>query len=188
MSNLTRDLYIPLLDLNALKKVAGEEGGEGYDWARIDKSTIFALAFNPQEETYGYIDTANDTTEVRSYQPELPQEIILDNENPIYKYMHAFAFAMPTGSNAKVPCMLVTPSMETGKPTEGRVWDECIVSPGDLNTVDGKISFTLKLNGAIKVGTVANEDGKFNFSEVKAETIAGNIGASLPVSKPDYYD
>lgn len=178
--NLTRDLYIPLLDGDTIRKAIGQEPvGEDYDWTRIDKSTIFALAFNPQEETYGFIDTANDTTYTKSYQPELPQEIILDNENPLYKIMHEFCLAMPTGQNAKVPMLLVTPSMETGKPTEGRLWKECIVSPGELNTVDGKLSFTLKLNGEVTPGTVANEGGKFTFTETKKQSLAGMAGVVL---------
>lgn len=173
MANLTRDLYIPLLDGNTIKKAIGQEGGEGYDFVRIDKSTIFDLAFNPQEETYGFIDTANDTTYTKSYQPELPQEIILDNDNPLYKIMHDFCLAMPTGNNAKVPMLLVTPSMETGKPTVGRLWKECIVSPGDLNSVDGKLSFNLKLNGDVEIGTVTNSAGKFEFAPTSTMAAPG---------------
>lgn len=65
MANLTRDLFIPFVDANAMKRAAGQEveAEPGtYDWVRIDKSTIFSLAFNPQEETKGYIDAPNDTT------------------------------------------------------------------------------------------------------------------------------
>lgn len=176
MSNLTRDLYIPLVDANAIRKAIGEEAvGTGNDWVRIDKSTIFALAFNPQEETQGYIDTANDTTYVKSYQPELPQEIILDNDNPLYKLMHPFCMKMPTGSSAEVPTLLVMPNMDTGEATVGYKWEKAIVSPGELNTVDGKLSFTLKLNGNIDNGTVAFDDGKATFTDgTEVQTFSGN--------------
>lgn len=173
--NLTRDLYIPLIDANAIRKAIGEDiVGTGNDWVRIDKSTIFELSFNPQEETQGYIDTANDTTYVKSYQPELPQEIILDNSNELYKLMHPFCMKMPTGSSAEVPTLLVMPDMSTGKATAGYKWDKSIVSPGSLNTVDGKLSFTLKLNGKIDNGTVTFTDGKAVFSdEAEVQTFSG---------------
>lgn len=172
--NLTRDLFIPLVDANALRKAVGVEAvGEGNDWVRIDKSTIFELAFNPQEETQGYIDTANDTTYVKSYQVGLPQEIILDNENPLYKVMFPFCMKMPTGSSAVVPVLLVTPSMTTGEATDGHLWKDAIVSPGSLNTVDGKLTFELKLNGDKQEGTVSFEGGKATFSGTDSYSYSG---------------
>lgn len=183
MATLTRDLYIPLLDANSIRKAIGQEPTDSdYDWVRIDKSTIFALSFNPQEETYGFIDTANDTTYVKSYQPELPQEIILDNSNPLYTLLHPFCLMMPTGSNAEIPLLLVTPNMETGAATEGRIWKANIVSPGELNTVDGKLSFTNKMNGDQIVGTVTHDSGKIKFVEAEAAsvlTVAGNAGVAM---------
>lgn len=156
---LTRDLFIPLIDLN---KLTGSNE-DGYRWARIDKSTIFELSFNPQEETYGYIDSANDATQVNSYQPELPQEIVLDSENPIYSAMFDFAMRMPLGSDAVVPCLLAMPD-SSGKSTRGYLWAEAIVSPQALNTVDGLLTFTLKLNGTMQAGTVASDGGEFTFA------------------------
>lgn len=189
MATLTRDLYIPLLDANKLKKVVGVEVEEdGYDWVRIDKSTIFELSFNPQEETSGFIDTANDATYVKSYQPELPEEIILDNTNPLYKLMHDFCMAMPVGSSAEVPLLLVMPDMETGKPTVGRVWEQNIVSPGSLNTVDGKLSFSNKMNGDVKLGSVSYGDGKYNFTPTSAYSAPGILGAVAIQDQPTYND
>lgn len=157
---LTRDLFIPLIDENKLK---GNSGGT-YKWLRIDKSTVFALAFNPQEETYGYIDTPNDTTEITSYQPELPQEITLDKDNPLFAAMFDFCMKMPVGSDAVVPFLLVAPAADTGKPTAGYLWAEASISPGELNTVDGKLSFTVKLNGKKQDGTVSASDGAYTFA------------------------
>lgn len=167
--NLTRDLFIPLVDANALQKAVDPSfTGTGYDWTRIDKSTIFELAFNPQEETSGYIDTANDTTYIKSYQPELPQEIILDNSNPLYKVMLPFCMKMPTGSSAEIPVLLVLPDMTTGAATEGHLWAKAVVSPGALNTTDGKLSFTLKLNGDKQLGTVTFAAGEATFKPATA--------------------
>lgn len=172
MSNLTRNLFIPYVDANTLKKAVDPTAtGTGYDWTQIDKSTIFDLAFNPQEETNGYIDEANDTTYVKSYQPELPQEIILDSENPLFRVMYDFCMAMPTGGDAVCPVLLRTPDLDTSKATVGRVWEKAIVSPSNLQTVDGKLVFTLKLNGEVKLGTVTEADGKVTFSEDSAPEV-----------------
>lgn len=168
MANLTRNLFIPRVDANTIRKALGETVAEdaGFDWTRIDKSTIFDLAFNPQEETSGYIDEANDTTYVKSYQPELPQEIILDSSNPLFKLMFPFCMAMPTGGDAVVPVLLQVPNLDTAQPTDAYLWESALVSPTDLNTVDGKLSFSLKLNGDAKKGTVTiADDGTVTFVE-----------------------
>lgn len=171
MANLTRNLFIPYVDENTILKALGQEPtGTGYKWVQIDKSTIFDLAFNPQEETSGYIDEANDTTHVTSYQPELPQEIILDNTNPLFKIMFPFCMAMPTGGDAVVPVLLRTPDMETAKPTDGFVWENAIISPTDLATVDGKLNFSLKLNGDAKRGTVTDTAGEITFTPATEAT------------------
>ena len=157
---LTRDLFIPLLDRNKLVK----SEVEGYDWVRVDKSTVFALSFNPQEETFGYIDAPNDSTEVVSYQPELPQEIVLDSANPLYSAMFDFVMGMPLGSDAVVPCLLAMPSPADPNAVLGYLWDEALISPQELNTVDGKLTFTIKLNGVKKNGTVTAADGVYTFT------------------------
>lgn len=158
--NLTRNLFIPFVDAKKVRVALGETVTEtDYIWTQIDKSTIFDLAFNPQEETSGYIDMANDTTYVKSYQAELPQEIILDSDNPLFKIMFPFCMAMPTGGDAEVPVLLVVPDISTGQPVVGYMWEKAIVSPTDLNTVDGKLNFSLKLNGDAVKGTVEFTDG-----------------------------
>lgn len=158
---LTRNLFIPLIDKNKLTGTTSES----YAWVRVDKSTVFELSFNPQEETFGYIDAANDSTEVTSYQPELPQEIILDNENALYAAMFDFCMSLPVGSDAVVPCLLVMPDTSTGEATKGYLWKEATISPQSLNSVDGKLSFTMKLNGELTRGTVAASNGSFTFAE-----------------------
>lgn len=162
MAALTRDLFIPFVDTTF-----GAEPGT-YEWTRVDKSTIFELSYNPQEETYGYIDSANDTTYTKSYAPELPQEIVLDKDNQLYKKLFPWARKLPIGSSAVVPVMVVYPDVETGKATEADVWKEASISLGSLNTVDGKLSFTLKLNGEVTPGTVTESDGTWTFSPTPA--------------------
>lgn len=147
MAKLTRNLFIPMLDTS--------KGSVTPTWVPVDLSTVFELSFNPNTETYGYIKYANDTTETTSYSPQLPQEIVLDNTNPMFEFIYPLVMSMPTGSAAKVPCLLVEPDMETGQPTRGRLWKDAVIEPDTLNTVDGKVAFNINLNGDQVTGKVA---------------------------------
>lgn len=159
---LTRNLFVPFVD------VKKSTTGTGYQWVPIDLSTVFELAYNPQTETYSYICYANDSTEITSYQPSMEQEIVLESDNKLYQFMSKFMRDMPVGSDAKVPVMIAYPAADTGKMTEADVWDEAVISPGSLNSVDGKLTFTLQLNGTPKKGTVAVNDGTATFSPAGA--------------------
>lgn len=163
---LTRNLFIPCLDTSEKK--------DGSGFVPIDKSTVFELSFNPGEETYSYICDQNDTTEITSYAPELPQEIVLDSDNPLFAFVYPLLMGLPVGSAAVVPCLLIEPDMATGQPTKGRLWSEAVVSGDTLSTVDGKVSFKLKLNGDPKTGTVAitNESGKKKITFTAAAAAA----------------
>lgn len=145
MATLTRNLFIPCLDTSVAKDLSG--------FVPIDLSTIFELGWNPQEQTYAYICNKNDSTEVTGYQPELPQEIVLDSENPIYNFVHEFGMSFPVGSAAEVPVLIIEPD-EDAEPTVGRLWRHAIVSMQAMNTPEKKLTFTLKLNGEMENGTV----------------------------------
>ena len=146
---LTRDKFVPFVDTTR-----GAEKGT-YDWAPIDLSTVFEMAYNPTTNTVSYICYPNDTTELASYAPSMAQEIKIQKDNPIYDFMLAYMREMPTGSAAEVPVMLVYPDKTTGAPTEADVWDEAVLAPDTINTVDGKLTFTLNFNGDRKPGTVS---------------------------------
>ena len=157
MGKLTRDLYRPYLDVN--------QGDGDPEWVRIDKSTVFALEFNPEEETVGYIDSSNDTTEVSSYAPTMEQEIILDSDNEMYQFIEPFCMEMPTGSSAVVPVLLTEPDAAGGETYTGRVWYDATITPSSLDTVEGKLVFTLNLNGTQTVGTATfDDDGGVTFT------------------------
>lgn len=159
MAKLTRDKFIPLIDTTF-----GAEAGT-YELTRVDKSTIFDLAYNPTEETVGYIDSPNDSTQVTGYALELPQEIVLDNKNPLYsKLLPKIREAVRTGNPIKAPTATVYPDMETGEATDADMFDDATISPQNLNSVDGKLSFTIKLNGTPKPGTVDYSLGKWTYS------------------------
>ena len=76
---LKKHMCIPFLDTN-------KGASNTYTWARIDKSTIFALNANPQTETQDYICYEMPMTEIDHYEPELPQEIV---EKTREKYLDA---------------------------------------------------------------------------------------------------
>lgn len=147
----TRNLYVPCLDVNAL---AGTESTTPL-WKPIDLSTVFELAMNPNEETYAYIKDANDYSEITGYAMNMSQEIVMESTNPIYAAMRPFMMSMPTGSAAKVPVLIVMPDMTTNEATVGYMWADATVSPQAINSVDGKLTFNLNLNGTPQQGTVA---------------------------------
>lgn len=157
MAQLTKDLFQPWLDvtLGALPEQR---------FVRVDKSTVFELSWNPNTEDSDYIDQKNASTELKNYQPELPQEIVLDDTNPLYRFMDAFFEQMPTGSDCVVPFLLVKPDLATGQPTRGLYWPKAEVHPDTTNAVDGKLSFNIELNGDFQVGTAALTDGRMAFT------------------------
>ena len=156
MSKLTRDMYRPYIDVG--------QGTE--EWLRVNKSTIFELAFNPTTETVGYIDSANDTTELTGYAPTMEQEIILNDNNLMYQFLVGYCMSLPTGTDAYYPVMLTFPDAEGGGTYDAYVWKEASITPGSLNTVDGKLTATLNLNGDVTVGTATfGEAGAVTFAE-----------------------
>lgn len=143
---LTRNLFVPLIDTN--------KGSGTYHWVPIDLSTVFEFNYNPKTETVSYICTKADSTIITGYSPSMDQEIVLDSENPLYAFMDEFLNSYPVGTDAVVPVMIVRPALADGKPTVAQVWREATVQGGSLNSVDGKLSFTLALNGDPITGTV----------------------------------
>lgn len=146
-TKLTKNQFIPFLDVN--------KGSGTASWKRIDKSTVFSLNPNPQSETVDYICYEAPVEEIDHYEPELPQEIALYEGNPMYDFMFGLFYALPVGSAAKVPALICFAG------TNKKAWmvPDCVVQLGELNTVDGKLSFTLKLGGNIQKGTYTLTDG-----------------------------
>lgn len=144
---LTRNLYVPLIDVN-------KGAGETPKWVPIDLSTQFELSYGANTESKSYICYKNDSTEVTSYSPELPQEIVLDNTNPLYAFMDEYLHSFPVGSDAKIPFLFVRPAIDTGAATVGLMWEGATITGDTLNTVDGVLSFNIALNGDPVEGTV----------------------------------
>ena len=150
MAQLTRNLFVPLID--TLKGASAAE--DTYNWVPIDLSTQFELAYNPNTETKSYICYKNDTNEVTGYAPELPQEIALESDNPLYKFMDEYLNSFPVGSAAQLPFLFVRPDVEAPANNKALMWEKATVVGDTLNTVDGILSFTISLNGDPVEGTV----------------------------------
>lgn len=170
---LTRDMFPVLLNANA---ITGNTTTAGYDWARVDKSTTYELAWNPQTETYQYIDAANDSTEVTGFQTSMGQEIILDEKNRMYRLIDDYAWKFKTGSDTIIEVCLPRPYYDENGVLDktkwkAKVWKEASVVPDSLNTIDKKYAFTLNLNGDPTDGYVTkDENGKFVFTEGEIPT------------------
>lgn len=159
---ITKNHVIPFID------TSGTVGSTwNPTWKRIDKSTIFDLALNPQSESVDYISMESAIEEVSSYQPELPQEIALYRGNAIYDFVEKLCIDLPIGDSIKVPFLLVWPP-KTDKSMQAWQVKECRLLLSNYNSVDGKITFTLKLGGTIEKGTATISDGTPTFAAAEA--------------------
>lgn len=168
-SDFSRDKFIPLIDANFIRKMIGWdtiETEDGHAWARVDKSEQFSLELSPQTETKGYIDTANDTTRTVSYQVSQEQEIIIDGNNEVYALMYEYTMHFPVGSDAQVPNMLIMPSVTNPEVADAFLWEDAMLTPVSINTIDKKLTFTINYNGEYVRGTGAKgeESGRFEFT------------------------
>ena len=158
-TKITKDKVIPFLDISG---TINESGTWAPVWKRIDKSTIFDLSFNPQSTTEDYIAYETPIEEISGYQPELPQEIALYRGNAIYDYIEDLCYNLEVGDALRVPMMLLWPPKEDGAI---RAWQiqECRLLLSNYNSVDGKVTFTLKLGGTYDRGTATVKDGAPTF-------------------------
>ncbi len=152
LTKLRKTDFIPFLDTSATPNTP--------EWKRVDLSTIFSLNPNPQTTTLDYICYETPVEEIEKYQPELPQEIALFEGNPVYDFVFGKFYDLPVGTEAKVPLLICFGG------TAKKAWrvPEATLVLGELNTVDGKLSFTLKLSGDIERGTYKIEGGKPTFT------------------------
>lgn len=163
---LRKHLCIPFLQTGTTNG-SGSTGTTTPVWGRIDKSTIFALNPNPQTEQQDYICYETPVTIVDHYEPELPQEIVMNEGNPMYDFIFEKFYNLPVGEDCKVPCLLCFPTASTTAANR-KAWlvNDCVLVLGEMNTVDKKISFTLNLGGNISKGyyTIDSSTGAPTFS------------------------
>ena len=154
MTKLKRNQFIPFLD------VEKDTTLQACSWKRVDYSTIFEMTINEQEEEMDYILLENVVTEINSNHPDPLQEIASYEGNPIYDFMFEQFFKKPTGSDVKIPFLKCFGG------TAKKAW-RCVatITSKVLNTVDGKITFSIKLGGDIDKGTYTITEGVPTFSE-----------------------
>lgn len=157
---ITKDQVIPFLDTS---NTINSGSTWNPDWGRIDKSTIFDLAFNPQSTTEDYIAYETPIEEISGYQPELPQEIALYRGNKIYDYIENLVYDLEVGDALRVPMLLAFPPQADGTIRGWQIQD-CRLLLNNYNSVDGKITFTLKMGGTYERGTIKITDGKPVFT------------------------
>ena len=158
---ITKNKVIPFLDISD-----SANSGDGWvpQWKRIDKSTIFDLAFNPQSTTEDYIAYETAIEEISGYQPELPQEIALYRGNAVYDYVERLCYNLEVGDALRIPFLLCWPPEEDGTIKAWQV-KECRLLLSNYNSVEGKVTFTLKIGGDIERGTATVSDGVPVFSK-----------------------
>ena len=156
-TRLTKNQFIPFIDVS---DTINSGSSWAPSWKRIDYSTIFSLNPSPQTTTKDYICYEAPVEEIDSYKPELPQEIALYEGNPVYDFMFDKFYGLAKGANMRVPVLICFGG------TAKKAWQvkEATVTLGELNTVDGKLSFTLNLGGTIDKGTYSITDGAPKFS------------------------
>lgn len=151
----TKDLYLIFLD------TAKDLTFAANTWKLIDYSTLFAWATGEIEEDKDYICYANPVTEITGNKPELPQEIALYKGNPVYDFMVEEIKDMPIGESCKVPFLFCFPLAATLDALRG----VATITSKTLDTVAGKITFTIKTGGNIERGTYTITEGVPTFVE-----------------------
>lgn len=134
-------------------------------WARVRKSTVFELSFNPEIETQDFIDQQFPSDILKYYKPTMEQETMLEEGDELFDYMFSLMDSLPTGTQAVRPVLLVFP--KGAETPEGAfvAWKvDCTVSFTSYNPVEKKLSFSLSFAGDIQRGTAAFTAGAPTFT------------------------
>ena len=134
--------------------------GDIITWARIDKSTIFSLAVNPETVTNKYIDSELPQDTIKNYKPTIAQEIALIEGNKAFDFVFKMFYDLPVGTACIVPFLMCFGG------SQKLAWlTEATLVLGELNSVDRKITFTLNIGGTIQRGTFVVADGVPTFTK-----------------------
>lgn len=153
VTKLKKTQFIPFLDTTEDLTL------QSCTWKRIDKSTLMSISMNPQTETNEWIDSDIPEEEVTSNQPEIGQEIAIYQGNPIYDFLFAKFYDMPTGEECKVPFL------QCFGGTDKKAWRSIATIIFDsLDAVAGKLTFTIKLGGNVEKGTYTITEGTPTFT------------------------
>ena len=132
-------------------------------WVRVGKSTVFDYAFNPETETFDFIEDATPTELLKTYKPSMAQEIYLAEGDPAFDELFDMARGLPVGSDAVRPALIAYPKAGTAANSFLAMRAEATISFNNLNTVDRKLSFDLKFAN-IENGTATFAEGVPTFA------------------------
>lgn len=124
------------------------------DWKRDTKSTDFAIAYNPQSETYDFIADELPTTETTSFQPSIERTLYAYIGEPLYDYLILRARSFARGTDAETQIMIV---YQETSPTGENLADQFDVelSWGTDDMVAGTLAYTVNLKGTPTHGTAS---------------------------------
>ena len=150
VTKLTRDKAMPFLDK--------DKGASTPDWVRIGRSTIFKLDYNADTTDVDFIMFQTKQTELNAYKPGMDQEIALYEGDTCYDFLAPMAFALDV-ADSTVPLLLCFPG------TPKLAWlvpmNQIVFKNTDF--ANGKIEFTLNMNGDIQKGTYTVSAGVPTF-------------------------
>ena len=127
--------------------------------------TVFDLAFNPEVETLDFIDQQFPSDVLKYYKPTMEQETQLEEGDELFDYMFALMNALPTGSSAVRPVLLVFPKAAEGAAGAFVAWKvDCTVSFANYDAVEKKLSFSLAFAGDVAHGSAAFTAGAPTFT------------------------
>ena len=149
---LTKNMWIPFIDVS--------DGSGEPEWKRIDKSTIFDLQMNPEEESQDYISQEMPSTEIKNYAPSMDQEIATYKENPIYEFMQKKFYNCDLAHGKSLICF------PPNGADEKLAWliSDTTYSLTSINPVDGKLTWNMKFGGNITRGSYTVEAGVPTFT------------------------
>lgn len=150
---------------NSMLFIDTSETPSAPDWARLRKSTVFDLAFNPEVETLDFIDQQFPSDVLKYYKPSMEQETQLEEGDDLFDYMFALMNALPTGSSAVRPVLLVFPKAAEGADGSFVAWKvDCTVSFANYDAVEKKLSFSLAFAGDVAHGSATFSAGAPTFT------------------------
>lgn len=156
LERLKRHKTIPFLNISE---------SESEKWARIGKSTVFDLVLNAQTEDNDFIENEMTTTDVKSYKPELAQELQCNKGDAAFDYLYKMFYDLPTGEGVKKNLLIVfAGNIGTENAPEFKAWNTIATLILDhFDSVAEKIYFKFSII-SIDRGTCTVGDGVPAFS------------------------
>jgi len=121
-------------------------------WVRETKASDFAIAYNPQTESYDFIADELPTKETTSFQPAIEQTLYAYDGEPVYMYLINKARNFARGSEAESQIMLVYQETDADGKNSADVFDVSF-DWGTDDLVAGTLAYTINLNGMPQHGT-----------------------------------